>query len=152
MSAAGTRLTEWVDRQPVRSDRFWTLVARDLYRCAVQLGRAGCYLDGADLDGLVWRTVALARLGPLHPADLLYLPQISWAARQRTDRPLTGEAYDDLAAALNAALVEHGVPSDLRRCLRADIDRARTQIIAPVRPHGHPYLWPRPGRRSLVRS
>jgi hypothetical protein len=142
VSPAGAALLRWIDDQPVSAERFWSLVAADLYRCAVSVGRAGDYLAGADLDGLVRRTVALALLR-LHPINLLCLPKIHWASRSRPDRVFDERAFGGLAAALDAALCEHGVPSDIRRPLRADLDRHRDGLIRPGRPAGHPYLWPR---------
>jgi len=49
VSPAGAALLRWIDDQPVSAERFWSLVAADLYRCAVSVGRAGDYLAGADL-------------------------------------------------------------------------------------------------------
>src|SRR4029079_19524291 len=75
VSPAGAALLRWIDDQPGSAERVWSLEAADLYRCAVSVGRAGDYLAGADLDGLVRRTVALALLR-LHPVHLLCLPKI----------------------------------------------------------------------------
>lgn len=145
MSPATERLVDWVEHEPISPDRFWHLVAADFYWCAVEVGRVGGYLEGADIGTLVRHTASALSIG-MDPSAVLYLPQIHLASRQCADRQLTEEVYDGLAAALDAALTEHGVPSDIRRPLRDDLVRARAAIVAPVSPAGHPYLWPRPGR------
>lgn len=134
MSRNGDRLVEWIERQPIDSERAWKLIVSDFYRCALVVGRAEKYLDGADLEGLTRRTLALVRIDSLHPADLIYLPQIHWSARQRTDRQLTPEVYDALAAALYAALVEHGVPTEVRQPVREELSAVRDHITTPAPP------------------
>jgi len=152
----------WVE-QADPPPRWWRRVAWSVYAHTDRDPQVDDYLRDADRRELVAQLApTLRRVATTGiPATVLILLHPNHLERNHHSRPLTAEVHDGLAAAISAALTEHGVPEDAVAEVAADITTLRASVLlgAPTMrptppPHMelHPWLRPRPGHDQLARS
>lgn len=155
-------LRRWVEQaDPPR--RWWRKVAWSVYAHADRDPQVADYLLDADRRELVEQLArALRQVATTGiPAVVLILLHREYLETHHHVRPLTAPVFDGLAAAIGAALAQHGVPGDAVAEVTADVTSLRAAVLLgaptmhPTPPPYmalHPWLLPRPGTGQLRAS